>query len=89
MKEMYTKVTVRVEDPEEKDVDSEFIHLRVEGDPACNIISVYLKSGMNVGEAAKTHEILQRKVDTGAAMGEDCLLMGDMNAPVNPNTTTD
>ena len=69
MKEMYTKVTLRIEDPEEKDVDSEIIHLRVDGDPACNIISVYLKPGMNADEAAKTLAILQRKVDTCAATG--------------------
>ena len=64
------------------------IHLRVDGDPACNIISVYLKPGMDADEAAETHAILHRKVDTCAATGEDCILMGDCNAPVNPDTNT-
>ena len=85
---MFTKVTLRIEDPKEKDVDSEIIHLRVEGEPACNIISVYLKPGMDAEEAAETHAILHRKVDTCAAKGEDCIIMGDCNAPMNPDTRT-
>ena len=88
IKNMFTKVTLRIEDPKEKDVDSEIIHLRVEGEPACNIISVYLKPGMDAEEAAETHAILHRKVDTCAAKGEDCIIMGDCNAPMNPDTRT-
>ena len=89
MKEMFTKVALRVADPEEEEVGSEFIHVRIEGAPAVNIISVYLQTGMNMDEATRMHEILQKKVDKCAEMGEECLLMGDMNAPVNPDTITD
>ena len=67
---------------------SEIKHLQVKGRPACNIISVYLESGMNKEEAEKTHAILQRKVDTCTKNGEDVIIMGDCNAPMNPGTKT-
>ena len=85
---MYTNVTLKIEDDDEKGVDSEIIHLRVKGEPSCNIISVYLSSGMTKEDAEKTHAILQRKVDICAAKGEDVIIMGDCNAPMNPGTFT-
>ena len=44
---------------------------------------------MNVDEATKTHEIMQIKVNKCVERAEECILMGDMNAPVNPDTITD
>ena len=85
---MFTDVTLKIEDDEEKTVGSEIIHLQVKGRPACNIICVYLESGMNKETAEKTHAILQRKVDTCTENGEDVIIMGDCNAPMNPGTKT-
>ena len=43
---------------------------------------------MTEEDAEKTHAILQRKVDICAAKGEDVIIMGDCNAPMNPGTLT-
>ena len=88
LKNMFTDVTLKIEDNEEKTVESEIIHLQVKGKPSCNIICVYLESGMNKEIAEKTHGILQRKVEACTKMGEDVIIMGDCNAPMNPGTNS-
>ena len=62
MKELFTKVALRVAEPNEETVGSEFIHIRLEGEPSVNIINVYMESGIKGENAKKTHEILEKKV---------------------------
>ena len=88
LRNMYTDVTLNIVGKEDKTVESEIIHLRVKGEPCCNIICVYLESNMNKEDAEKTHRILQNKVDAAAKVGEDVIVMGDCNAPMNPNTNS-
>ena len=52
MKELFTSIAMRVNEPNEETVGSEFIHIRLEGEPSVNIISVYMESGIK-GENAK------------------------------------
>ena len=79
-------IAMRVSEAEEDTVGSEFIHLRLEGEPSVNIISVYLEPGISGDCAKKTHKILEDEVQKCVDSGEECLLMGDMNAAVNENT---
>ena len=88
MKNMFTDVTLKIDGNEDKTVESEIIHLQVKGEPCCNIICVYLESGKNKDMAEKTHRILQNKVDAATRMGEDVIIMGDCNAPMNPGTNS-
>ena len=62
MREMFTKVALRVADTEEATVGNEFIHIRINGAPAVHIISVYLESNISGEEARKT-QILKKKVE--------------------------
>ena len=81
MKDLYTPIALRVNEAEEDTVGSEFIHLRLEGSPSVNMISVYLEPGTS-GDCA----ILEDKVQRCVNNGEECLIMGDMNAAINENT---
>ena len=73
---------------EEDTVGSEFIHLRLEGSPSVNIISVYLEPGNSGDCAKKTHKTLEDKVQKCVNKGEECLIMEDMNAAINDNTNS-
>ena len=59
MKELFPKVALRVAETNEETVGSEFIHIRLQGEPSVHIISVYMESGITGEDARKTHEILE------------------------------
>ena len=70
LRNMFTDVTINIIGKEDKKVESEIIHLRINGKPSYNIICVYLESNMNKEDAEKTHKILQNKVKAAAMWGK-------------------
>ena len=61
-------------------MDMEMIHLRV------SIIGVYLDCAPTVAHANLVQTRLEEKMESLTQKGEDCLLMGDMNRPMDKPT---
>ena len=53
--------------------------------PPINIIGVYLETNQSSEKAEKTHKIITEKVQRRVDEGDNCVIMGDMNAAVNPD----
>ena len=60
-------------------MDMEMIHLRVNTLPTLNIIGAYLDTAPTAAHAVLVQTRLEEKMESLAAKGEDCLLIGDIN----------
>ena len=69
-------------------MDMELIHLRVNCLPTLNIIGAYLDTDTapTVAHAALVQTRLEEKMESLTQKGEDCLLIGDLNRPMNRPT---
>ena len=74
---------LRISETEESTVSSEFIHLRLDAVPPLNIIGVYLEPTNTNDVAEATQKVLTDKVQRRVDMGENCVIVGDMNAAIN------
>ena len=83
--EEYAKRLLRVTETEEAATESEIIHVRMETIPPINIIGEYLETNQSSDKNEKTHKILTEKVQRRVDAGENSVIMGDMNAAVNPD----
>ena len=83
VKEYYHDRMVRVDDPEDKHIGSEIIHLLLDTLPPTNILGVYQETGITAKQAEEAHRVLRNKVTRCEASGQVCILMGDFNAPIN------
>ena len=64
----------------------EQIHLRVNCLPTLHIIGVYLDCAPTVGHANLVQARLEAKLESITQKGEDCILMGDLNRPMDKPT---
>ena len=67
----------------EKEMDMEMIHLRIS---TLHILGAYLDTSPTVGHAALVQARLEDKTEEIKAMGEECLLIGDLNGPIDKPT---
>ena len=74
---------VRVDDPKDKNIGSEIIHVLLDTLPPTNIIGVYQETGITAERAEDAHRVLRNKVKKYEESDQVCLLMGDFNAPIN------
>ena len=77
VKEEYYDEMVRIEEPKDKKIGSEIIHIRLDTQPPTNIIGVYQETGTTIEEANEAHEVLKNKVSERLKLWEDCIIMGD------------
>ena len=68
------------------EMDMEMIHLRVNTLPTLNIIGAYLDTAPTAAHAVLVQTRLEEKMESLAAKGEDCLLIGDLNRPMDKPT---
>ena len=68
------------------EMDMEMIHLRVNTLPTLNIIGAYLDTAPTAAHAVLVQTRLEEKIEGLAAKGEDCLLIGDLNRPMDKPT---
>ena len=67
-------------------MDLEMIHLCVNTLPTVNIIGAYLDTAPTAAHAVLVQTRLEEKMEALAAKGEDCLLIGDLNRPMDKPT---
>ena len=67
-------------------MDMEMIYLRVNCLPTLHIIGVYLDCAPTVAHANQVQTRLEAKMDSITERGEDCILMGDLNRPMDKPT---
>ena len=84
----YIPTTLIINEKEENTVGSEFIHLRLAALPSLNMIGVCLEPATTSEAAIKTKKVLTDKVQRCVDRGENCVIMGDMNAAINDNAHT-
>ena len=77
----YYDKMVLITDPDDMKIGSEIIHILIN----TNIIGVYQETGITNDEADEAHKVLKNKVTKRVDLGEVCLVMGDMNAAINPS----
>ena len=65
------------------EMDMEMIHLHVNCLPTLNIIGVYLDCAPTVAHANLVQTRLEEKMESLTQKGEDCILMGDLNRPMD------
>ena len=68
------------------EMDMELIHLRVNCLPTLNIIGAYLDTAPTVAHATLVQNRLEEKMESLTLKGEDCLLIGDLNRPMDKPT---
>ena len=68
------------------DMDMEMIHLRVNSLPTLNIIGAYLDTAPTAAHAVLVQTSLEEKMEGLTQTGEDCLLIGDLNRPMDKPT---
>ena len=69
-----------------EEMDMEMIHLRVNCLPTLNIIGAYLDTAPTAAHATLVQTRLEEKMESITQRGEDCLLIGDLNRPMNKPT---
>ena len=67
-------------------MDMEMIHLRINTLPTLHIIWAYLDTAPTAAHAVLVQTRLKEKVEGLEAKGEDCLLIGDLNRPMDKPT---
>ena len=50
-----------------------------------NILGVYQETDITKEKADEAHKVLNEKVKKKVERGEDCIIVGDMNAGINPD----
>ena len=68
------------------DMDMEMIHLRVNSLPTLNIIGAYLDTAPTAAHAVLVQTRLEEKMEGLTQKWEDCLLIGDLNRPMDKPT---
>ena len=71
---------------EESDMDLEMIHMRISTLPTLHILGAYLNCSPTVVHTAKVQVRLEEKIEQIKAWDEECLLIGDLNRPVDKPT---
>ena len=74
---------VKVYAPKEEDSGSEVIQLQMDTIPPTNIFGVYLETGKPDKEKEYAHQNLKQRVTECKNEGQNVILMGDFNAPLN------
>ena len=81
-KSTWANVTTKVPDQSDE-MDMEMIHLRLNCLPALHIIGVYLDCAPTVNYANNVQARLEAKLESITSKDEDCILMGDLNRPMD------
>ena len=85
VKSTLSSVTTKVPDKSDE-MDMEMIHLRLNTLPALHIIGVYLDCAPTVEHANNVQARLEAKLESITSKDEDCILMGDLNRPMDKPT---
>ena len=83
VRESYLDRMIRVYDPEDDNNGSKVIHLLMDTIPPTNIIGVYQETGKPIEEVENGHRVLKKRVTECESKGQNFVLMGDFNAPLN------
>ena len=79
----YMDRMVRVYAPDEDKIGSEVIQLQMDTLPPTNIFGVYQETGKPTEEVENAHASLRKRVTECEERGQNVILMGDFNAPLN------
>ena len=79
----YMDRMVRVYDPDEDKIGSEVIQLQMDTLPPTNIFGVYKETGKPIEEVENAHASLRKRVTECEERGQNLVLMGIINAPLN------
>ena len=75
--------TVRVHEPNEEKTGAEVIQMQMDTVPATQIFGVYQETGKPAEAKEYAHNKLQKRVAECTKAGQNVILMGDFNAPLN------
>ena len=70
---------VRIDDPEDKNIEIEINHLLLDTLPPTNILGVYQETGITTDQVEEAHRVLRKKVTKLEEKGLVCILMGEFN----------
>ena len=75
--------TLRVYAPNEEKTGAEVIQMQIDTVPPTQIFGVYQETGIPAEAKEYAHNKLQKRVEKCTRAGQNVILMGDFNAPLN------